>query len=88
MTFQVTEYPEEDAVRKAIELTISQITTGERTGAKFGAIITLSGAGSYRAKAACSNSRKSPTRYSRPMARWSMPSQSRERMRPTESTSC
>ena len=44
MTFQGTEYPKEADVRKAIELTVSQInsgTAGERADAKFGAIITL-----------------------------------------------
>jgi hypothetical protein len=44
LTFQGTEYPEEADVRKAIELTVSQInsgTAGERADAKFGVIITL-----------------------------------------------
>lgn len=44
MTFQGNEYPKEADVRKAIELTISQInsgTAGEKADAKFGAIITL-----------------------------------------------
>ena len=44
MTFQSTEYPKEADLRKAIELTVSQInsgTAGEKADAKFGAIITL-----------------------------------------------
>ena len=44
MRFQGTEYPKEADVRKAIELTVSQInsgTAGEKADAKFGAIITL-----------------------------------------------
>jgi len=48
MTFQGTEYPKEADVRKAIELTVSQInagTAGEKADARFGAIITL-----YRSK--------------------------------------
>ncbi len=44
MRFQGTKYPKEADVRKAIELTVSQInswTAGEKADAKFGAIITL-----------------------------------------------
>jgi hypothetical protein len=44
MTFQGTECPKETDVRKAIELTVSQInsgTAGENVDAKFGAIIKL-----------------------------------------------
>jgi integrase len=44
MTFQGNAYPKESDVRKAIELTVSQINSGtarERADAKFGAIITL-----------------------------------------------
>lgn len=55
MTFQGTEYPKEAEVRKAIELTVSQInsgTAGEKADAKFGAIITL-----YRRKFLPSESR-------------------------------
>ena len=55
MTFQGTEYPKETDVRKAIELTVSQInsgTAGEKADAKFGAIITL-----YRRKFLPSESR-------------------------------
>ncbi len=55
MTFQGTEYPKEADVRKAIELTVSQInsgTAGEKADARFGAIITL-----YRRKFLPSESR-------------------------------
>lgn len=55
MRFQGTEYPKEADVRKAIELTVSQInsgTAGEKADAKFGAIITL-----YRRKFLPSESR-------------------------------
>ena len=55
LTFQGTDYPNEADVRKAIELTVSQInsgTAGERADAKFGAIITL-----YRRKYLPSESR-------------------------------
>jgi hypothetical protein len=43
MTFQGTEYPKEADVRKALELTVSQInsgTAGEKADAKFSAIVT------------------------------------------------
>jgi len=56
MTFQGTEYPKEADVRKAIELTVSQInsgTAGEKVDARFGAIITL-----YRRKFLPSESRQ------------------------------
>ena len=55
MTFQGNVYAKEADVRKAIELTLSQInsgTAGERADAKFGAIITL-----YRRKFLPSESR-------------------------------
>gem|GEM_PF-2216800 len=55
MIFQGTQYPKEADVRKAIELTVSQInsgTAGEKVDAKFGAIITL-----YRRKFLPSESR-------------------------------
>ena len=55
MTFQGTPYPKEADVRKAIELTLSQINSGaagEKADAKFGAIITL-----YRRKFRPSESR-------------------------------
>ena len=55
MIFHGTEYPKEADVRKAIELTVSQInsgTAGEKANAKFGAIITL-----YRRKFLPSESR-------------------------------
>jgi hypothetical protein len=55
MTFQGTEYPKEADVRKAIELTVSQINfgpAGERAGTKFSALITL-----YRRKFFPSESR-------------------------------
>lgn len=55
MTFQGTEFPKEADVRKAIDLTVSQInsgTAGERADAKFSAIITL-----YRRKFLPSESR-------------------------------
>lgn len=55
MTFQGTEYPKEADVRKAIELTVSQMnsgTAGEKADARFGAIITL-----YRRKFLPSESR-------------------------------
>ncbi len=55
MRFQGTAYPKETDVRKAIELTVSQInsgTAGEKADAKFGAIITL-----YRRKFLPSESR-------------------------------
>ncbi len=55
MTFQGTEYPKEADVRKAIELTVSQInsgTAGEKADARFSAIITL-----YRRKFLPSESR-------------------------------
>jgi len=44
LTFHSAKYPKEADVRKAIELTVSQInsgTAGEKADAKFGAIIML-----------------------------------------------
>ena len=55
MRFQGAEYPKEADVRKAIELTVSQInsgTAGEKADAKFGTIITF-----YRRKFLPSESR-------------------------------
>lgn len=55
MTFRGTQYPKEADVRKAIELTASQINSeiaAERADAKFGAIVTL-----YRRKFRPSESR-------------------------------
>jgi len=91
MRFQGTEYPKEADVRKAIELTVSQInsgTAGEKADARFGAIITL-----YRRKFLPSERRllelkKNCTRCSRPTACWLMPSRSREKMSSTRSVLC
>lgn len=80
MTLQGTEYPKEADVRKAIELTVSQInsgTAGEKADARFGAIITL-----YRRKFLPNESRllelKNSTRCSLPLIETKIPDKTRE----------